>query len=116
MVHRTVKEIFNRINQDPDNDYTVQMNFLQIYMETIQDLLQPENKNLLIREDTESGVYISGICSKPIKEPTECFKIYREGELNRVTALTKMVRNYLVELLNHELECHVKQKSLMFNS
>jgi kinesin family protein 5 len=58
--------------------------------------LEPENKNLAIREDPDSGVYISGVCSYKIDSPDDCFKFYKVGDENRVTALTKMVCSRIV--------------------
>ncbi|EFC50379.1 kinesin [Naegleria gruberi] len=91
LVPRCVQEIYRRIDSDINNEYRVRMNYLQIYMETLQDLLQPDHKNLQIREDPELGIYVSGICFRDIKNYEECIKYYREGDVNRVTALTKML-------------------------
>ncbi|KAL9645016.1 hypothetical protein ABK040_004509 [Willaertia magna] len=90
IIPRSIRDIFRRIQLDNENEYTVKMSYIQIYMETIQDLLMPENKNLQIREDNESGVYIDGVSSKVIANVDEYIKLYTEGDINRVTALTKL--------------------------
>lgn len=67
------------------------MSYLQIYMETLQDLLQPEIKSLQIREDPEGGVFVSGLSYREMENFEDCIKYYKEGDANRTTALTKMV-------------------------
>jgi hypothetical protein len=41
--------------------YNCRCSFLEIYNETIQDLLCPSDKGLQIREDTEKGPYVEGL-------------------------------------------------------
>jgi hypothetical protein len=53
-------------------------------------LLNPENKNLQIREDPEQGIYINGICKVDVRSAEECMQYFQQGDENRTTALTKM--------------------------
>ncbi|KAG2374738.1 hypothetical protein C9374_010482 [Naegleria lovaniensis] len=90
LIPRSVQEIFKRIKNDNDHEYSVRMSYLQIYMETLQDLLQPESKSLQIREDPEGNIYVSGLSNREMGNFEDCIKYYKEGDVNRTTALTKM--------------------------
>ena len=56
----------------------------------MQDLLEPESKDIKIREDPEKGVCLDGIQWFKCNSPEECEQFFRKGELNRNTECTKM--------------------------
>ena len=41
--------------------YSLRCSFLEIYNESITDLLHPASSNLQIREDTRRGCYVEGL-------------------------------------------------------
>ena len=59
-------------------------------MESIQDLLDPDSKEIRIREDPEKGVYLEGVQWFNCNSPEECSRIFHKGEVNRNTECTKM--------------------------
>ena len=73
-----------------ESSYHVYVSFIQIYLETIQDLLNPEAKDIRIREDPESGVFLEGVEWIKVETPSDCESIYQYGQKNRVTQSTKM--------------------------
>jgi len=58
------------------------------------DLLNQQNPatKCIIREDPETGVFISGCNSVTISSVEEGMRVYKSGDEFRITALTKMVR------------------------
>ena len=66
------------------------MAFVQLYLESIQDLLEIESRDIRIREDPEKGVFLEGIQWFKCNSPEECSQIFHKGELNRNTECTKM--------------------------
>jgi len=58
------------------------------------DLLNEQNPGTkcIIREDPETGVFISGCNSVNIASVEEGMRVYKTGDEFRITALTKMVR------------------------
>ena len=70
--------------------YSISLAFVQLYLESIQDLLEPESRDIRIREDPEKGVYLEGVQWFKCNSPEECSKIFHKGELNRNTECTKM--------------------------
>ena len=68
IIPRAISQIFDYVDSQSDNnDITVSLSFLQLYRETIQDLLAPVNgvavseDNLAIREDPARGFYVEGL-------------------------------------------------------
>ncbi|XP_031278426.1 kinesin-like protein KIN-12A [Pistacia vera] len=59
--------LFSRINEEQIKHAEKQLNyqcrcsFLEIYNEQITDLLDPSQRNLQIREDVKSGVYVENL-------------------------------------------------------
>ncbi|KAL6342691.1 hypothetical protein AAG906_013097 [Vitis piasezkii] len=64
---RVFEQLFARINEeqikhaDKQLKYQCRCSFLEIYNEQITDLLDPSQKNLQIREDVKSGVYVENL-------------------------------------------------------
>ena len=72
IIPRAVAQIFHYVEHQrahhPSNEITISLSFLQLYRETIQDLLAPASgnatpadDNLLIREDPQRGFYVEGL-------------------------------------------------------
>ncbi|CAD8189657.1 unnamed protein product [Paramecium pentaurelia] len=87
---RTFEQIFHEIQLDDDYTYTVQMGYLQIYMEMLLDLIRPDNTEVKIRESLDHGVFISGLEWLKVVSPQECLKIINLAEKNKVVAFTNL--------------------------
>ena len=72
IIPRAINYIFDQINkitsqqqQEGKNQsgdkFSIYVSFIQLYLESIQDLLEPELKDIKIREDPEKGVYLEGV-------------------------------------------------------
>ena len=44
-----------------ESKFSLYLSFIQIYLESIQDLLDPDSKDIKIREDPDKGVYLEGV-------------------------------------------------------
>ncbi|KAK9904052.1 hypothetical protein WJX75_003480 [Coccomyxa subellipsoidea] len=89
MMPRAASAIFSEIAGDQNNAYTVVMSYIQIYMELLQDLLQPQNNDLQIREG-EDGVFVAGVHEVEVKNMEECLHLLQVGDRNRVFAFTAL--------------------------
>ena len=78
------------IEQDPEYTYDVSISFIQIYMEMIQDLLNPNNTDVKIREDASSKVFVSGASWIPSGSIKQALNIFSVGEKNRAVAFTSL--------------------------
>ena len=90
IIPRSFDYIFEEISKDKEHKYNVMVSFIQIYLESMQDLLEPKNKDIRIREDTEHGVYLEGVQWIKVKSTNQCVEAFISGEKNRATAFTKM--------------------------
>lgn len=64
--------------------------FLQIYNETISDLLRQESTKLDIREDKKYGVKVDNLSEWAVRNPSEIYQLMNAGSNNRISACTKM--------------------------
>lgn len=64
---------------------------VQLYMETIQDLLDPANDNIAIAEDPKTGdVSLPGATLIEIRDQQSFVELLRLGEAHRFAANTKL--------------------------
>lgn len=77
-------------NASPACD-SVEMSYLQIYMESVQDLLAPEKVNIPIVDDPKNGeVSVPGAAVVKIQNLDHFLHLLQIGEANRHAANTKM--------------------------
>ncbi|KAK7340121.1 hypothetical protein VNO77_20815 [Canavalia gladiata] len=85
---RSMEDIFADLSPDTDS---VTVSYLQLYMETLQDLLNPANDNIPIVEDPRNGdVSMPGATLVEIRDQQSFLELLRVGEANRVAANTKL--------------------------
>ncbi|KAH1199607.1 Kinesin-like protein KIN-UB [Glycine max] len=85
---RSMEDIFADLSPDTDS---VTVSYLQLYMETLQDLLNPANDNIPIVEDPRSGdVSMPGATLVEITDQHSFLELLRVGEANRIAANTKL--------------------------
>ncbi|KAK2664736.1 hypothetical protein Ddye_003310 [Dipteronia dyeriana] len=85
---RAMEDILADVSLETD---TLTVSYLQLYMETIQDLLDPSNDNISIVEDPKSGdVSLPGATVVEIRDQQSFMELLRIGEANRFAANTKL--------------------------
>nr|GMC70817.1 kinesin-like protein KIN-UC isoform X1 [Ipomoea batatas] len=78
------------VNTSPETD-SVEISYLQLYMESLQDLLAPEKINIPIVEDAKTGeVLVPGATSVKIQDLHHFLQLLQTGEANRYAANTKL--------------------------
>lgn len=92
IIPRAIEDIFDFIASDSNarSKYLVRVSYLQIYNETISDLLKPERVNLTIREDKKRGVFVEGQSEWVARTPQEIYSLLERGAQLRATGSTKM--------------------------
>ncbi|KAJ4834636.1 hypothetical protein Tsubulata_020203 [Turnera subulata] len=84
---RALEDIID--NTNPASD-VVEVSYLQLYMESIQDLLAPEKINIPINEDPRSGqVSLPGATVVKVRDLDHFSELLQIGEANRYAANTK---------------------------
>jgi kinesin family protein 5 len=93
--------------------YDVQIAYLQIYLDQLSDLLDPEAQ-IDLREDPKEGVYVSGARWHTVHNTKDAMAVIEAGNENRNTACTKMnadsSRSHAVLIMN--LRCTGGLKTL----
>jgi len=91
IIPRMIEQIFASILASPSNiEYTVRVSYMEIYMERIRDLMQPQNDNLPIHEEKSRGVYVKGLLEIYVSSVPEVYEVMRRGGLARAVAATNM--------------------------
>ena len=90
IIPRTMRAVFTRIDSEPDRVYTVCFSFIQIYLDKLQDLFNPEDRNELKINRDEKGVSFPGITEHIVKDADDFKRLYEEGNHYRVVTATKM--------------------------
>ena len=102
-------------NDEKINKYNIYLSFIQIYLESIQDLLDIESKEIRIREDPEKGIYLDGVQWVKCNSAEECKEVFHLGEVNRNTESTKMnahsSRSHAILILRIENSIKVTDKT-----
>lgn len=96
LIPRVVRQLFQTVGRNPPSVVTeIKASYVQIYMEKIQDLLDPHTQNLRLREvSAQNGkkgvVFVEGCKVCTVKSRQDMMRILRRGEHHRTTAETKM--------------------------
>jgi hypothetical protein len=69
----------------------VRASYLEIYNESVRDLLSKNPKNSLeLHEDPDKGVYVKDLSYFAVKKPGEVLEVMKIGQKNRATSSTNM--------------------------
>ncbi|KAE8725956.1 Kinesin-like protein KIN12A [Hibiscus syriacus] len=104
---RVFERLFARINEeqlkhaDKQLKYQCQCSFLEIYNEQVTDLLDPNQRNLQIREDAKSGVYVENLTEKYVSSMKDATQLLIKGVADGVSSF-KTSRINLVDLAGSE--------------
>ena len=91
IIPRVVEDIFASVAAAPEEvEFTIRASYLEIYMERIRDLLDPERDNLRIREDRTKGIFVQGQKEVYVGSVEDVFEVLHIGQHNRAIASTGM--------------------------
>lgn len=100
IIPRSIQTIFdNIINCNDQVTFTLKVNIsrltsqlsvLEIYNESLNDLLDLSRTQLKLRESSTTGIYVAGLSEYYIRTPQEALKYIQTASNNRVTASTAM--------------------------
>jgi len=80
----TVRDIFSFINKDKENEYKIWISYLEIYNESINDLLNPGNSNLKMKEDPNYGTKVVGLKAQQVWTFDQAIILMNYGEEHRI--------------------------------
>lgn len=91
IIPRAANQIFESVNQDDGEiEYTLKCSMLEIYKETIRDLLDSDARALSIKECPRRGIYVQGLTEICITSESDMLEVLTLGETMRTVAATKL--------------------------
>ncbi|KAG0044527.1 hypothetical protein BGZ83_010252 [Gryganskiella cystojenkinii] len=85
---RAVEDVFKYIRENSEREFLLRVSYLEIYNESIRDLLSPEAIDLRIHEDRKRGVYVSPLKEEIVTTPSQVMRIIQRGDQQRHTSST----------------------------
>ena len=86
---RSISDLFRLMEEDAANvNYEVSVNYVEIYNETIRDLLVPGSPDLDLRETGDGNAVVCGVRWVDITTPSQLTKLLHEGNLRRTQEAT----------------------------
>lgn len=92
----SIGELFERIRKDEEKTYMIKCSYIEIYNDTVYDLLKPIQQNPLvaqnitINEDSHKDFFLKGVTESCINNCDEILEMLKQGEFNRHYAETAM--------------------------
>uniref|UniRef100_A0A0E0JKX6 Kinesin-like protein n=1 Tax=Oryza punctata TaxID=4537 RepID=A0A0E0JKX6_ORYPU len=84
-----IKDLFTKVRQrSHDGNHSIQLSYLEVYNETVRDLLSP-GRPLLLREDKQ-GTVAAGLTHYRAYSTDEVMKLLQQGNQNRTTEPTRV--------------------------
>eukprot|EP01127_Copromyxa_protea_P005280 TRINITY_DN15230_c0_g1_i1.p1 TRINITY_DN15230_c0_g1~~TRINITY_DN15230_c0_g1_i1.p1 ORF type:complete len:805 (-),score=119.08 TRINITY_DN15230_c0_g1_i1:73-2127(-) len=84
----TMHELFERMKAEDERTYDIKISYLEVYNETIRDLLVPNSKNLDLRDSEGRDVVVAGLSTHHPKSASEVLTLLEEGNLRRCQSPT----------------------------
>ncbi|KAI3642734.1 hypothetical protein MP228_012289 [Amoeboaphelidium protococcarum] len=83
-----VEDIFAQISGNQEREFLLRVSYMEIYNETIKDLINPANRDIKIHEDKHKGIYVSPLKEVVVSKPEDVVKLLKLGDKNRHTSTT----------------------------
>ncbi|XP_062430902.1 centromere-associated protein E [Rhea pennata] len=92
IIPKAIQHVFKLIFEIPDREFLLRVSYMEIYNETITDLLCDirKKKPLGIREDVNRNTYVEDLIEEVVVAPEQVMEWIRKGEKNRHYGETKM--------------------------
>lgn len=91
IIPRANSLIFSTLQQSSKEiEYTLRCSMLEIYKETLKDLLGNSTAKLKIKQDPRKGIYVEGLTEIYVISEEEMMDVLELGEYSRSVASTKM--------------------------
>ncbi|XP_018861766.1 centromere-associated protein E [Parus major] len=92
IIPKAIQHVFKIICEIPDREFLLRVSYMEIYNETITDLLcdNRKKKPLGIREDVNRNTYVEDLIEEVVVSPEQVMEWIKKGERNRHYGETKM--------------------------
>nr|XP_029517238.1 kinesin-like protein KIF9 [Oncorhynchus nerka] len=100
IIPRALQEVFHEVEQRSDHAFSVHLSFLEIYNETLVDLLASVRGcpgvgpgGMAVVEEAGGGVSVRGLSLHPVHSEEEALNLLFEGEMNRIIGAHALNKN-----------------------
>ncbi|PRP86919.1 hypothetical protein PROFUN_03667 [Planoprotostelium fungivorum] len=91
IIPRMTNTIFDGVQKaDSAIEFLVKASYVEIYMEKIRDLLDPNKNSLQVREEKTKGIWVEGATEHYVACEQDVLDVIRVGSQNRAIAATNM--------------------------
>ncbi|XP_010862521.2 kinesin-like protein KIFC3 isoform X3 [Esox lucius] len=91
---RALRLLFSEVTEKaPDWDYKITVSMVEIYNETLRNLLgdnQGEKLDIKMNPDGSGQLYVPGLTNFTVKSPEDINRVFELGHMNRATACTNL--------------------------
>ncbi|XP_078800862.1 kinesin-like protein KIFC3 isoform X7 [Oryzias latipes] len=91
---RALRLLFDEVTEKaPDWDYRITVSLVEIYNETLRDLLRenPTDKlDIKMNPDGSGQLYVPGLTERTVQSPEDINRVFELGHANRATACTNL--------------------------
>jgi len=119
MIPRACHDLFEQIKEQCNGNAQVELSYLEIYNETLRDLLLSNSSSsrnqenvLRMRESPAGEVYVAGLASRKVQSPQEIGALMEEASARRTVACTAM---NAVSSRSHAI-CMLRVKGLLMTA
>ncbi|XP_027025174.2 kinesin-like protein KIF9 isoform X2 [Tachysurus fulvidraco] len=127
IIPRAIQDVFHEIDTRVDYSFSVRLSFLEIYNETLVDLLASvkggQTKHcgtLSVVEEPEGAVSVKGLSLHPVHSKEEALNLLFEGEMNKIIgahALNKnSSRSHCIFTIHIESRSHTRSNAAYVTS
>ena len=89
VVPYAIAELFHLISKlTKRKEITVHLSMLEIYNEVVNDLLNPSNTNLKLRDHPKRGIYVEGVQEEQLRSAEHALHVVATGNEHRKTSAT----------------------------
>ena len=92
---RTIKDLFYYVNSNimDNKQFVIKISFIEIYNETIKDLLSNDNSIVELKTDSKKGLVLKNALIKKISNENEAFNLIMKGNKNRTEKFSEYNNN-----------------------
>ena len=119
---RSLEAIFQHIEDRTKKLFILRVSFFEIYNEVVNDLLNPQNVNLRIREDAKRGVFVQGLTEEVVMTAKQVISLLSAGQshrhvgrtnFNRASSRSHVIFRLVVESARRENASKANRRSVL---
>lgn len=125
IIPRAITRLFQEIGGKPEYDFAIKVSYLEIYNETVFDLLSliptyEQKGDITFQEDSRGNVTVKGLTKHAVNNEEEAFNLLFEGESNRTISEHQMnkesTRSHCIFTISIEMKSKIESSEKVMTS